>query len=145
MYYEQHELVAALKKATHELDMRARWLGEYQRGFNDCFAFLALYDEYLSGKSRAFDKVDFHWNTTREFVGKLYKAGYTIPSYLEYCGFEIVKNKRPILGDVGFMNGAMISNGSSWVSTNEHNHGVMPYKQMFYYEHDMVIARPTRS
>jgi hypothetical protein len=146
MYYTEEEMNSALTQAITEINLRTSKSDTYKRGHNDCFAFLALYDEILKGKSKAFDEVLFEWDTTKEFVKKLYTKGYTIRTYLEYCGYEIIKSKRPKLGDTAFYDGAMICDGRFWVSTNEDNTGIRNVKQKFFFESTIpVIARPTRS
>lgn len=144
-FYSDEECTVALTKAVVEINKRAAFTSDYRRGFNDCFALLALYDEYLKGESRAFDKIFFEWDSTKEFQQKLYLRGYTIDTYLEYCGYHIVKNKRPQLGDVAFENGAMINDGDFWVSTDENNKGVKDKRQVFSFEPRILLARPIRS
>ena len=140
-YYSVKERDTALTKAINEIEKRS---GErhYTRGYNDCFAFLTLYDEYLRGESRAWHSVKYEWNSTKEFVQKLYLRGHTIKSYLEYCGFEIIKSQRPILGDVAFINGAMIYNGDFWVSPTETNEGI---GEVNFNDPRKIHARPIRS
>ena len=148
MYYSVEELDSAIKKTIKEVQRRTLESNEFIRGYNDCAALLAIYDRNLRGKeSRAFDVISlFEWNSVKDFVQKLYLRGYTIKQYLEYCNYEIVKNKRPILGDVAFDNGAMLCDGDFWVSVNENNTGVFYPKIRTYFDRKIhLIARPLRS
>jgi hypothetical protein len=140
VFYSEDECLVALTKARVELAKRAEFT-EYKRGFNDCFAFLAVYDEYLRGESKAFDKIFFDWDSTKQFQQKLYLRGHTIESYLEYCGYHIAKG-TPLLGDVAFYKGAMIYDGNSWVSTTETNEGVQEVRLS---NPRRIQARPIRS
>jgi len=139
-FFTEEERSGALDKAIIELDKRAKFV-EYKRGFNDCFAFLAYYDLCLRGRSRAWKAVIFDWKSTKEFQEKLYARGHTIKTYLEYCGYHIVK-EQPILGDVAFLDGAMIYDGNFWVSTTETNRGVT---ELITTDPRRVHARPIRS
>ena len=143
-FYSEEECLVALTKARVEIERRAKFAGEYKRGFNDCAAFLAVYDNYLRDESRAHDKLVFEWNSVKEFVQKLYLRGHTVKSYLEYCGYHIVKNQGPILGDVAYDNGGMIYDGYFWVSTNEDNSGI-ERKKIGVKDPRVLIARPIRS
>jgi hypothetical protein len=144
-FYSEEECSIALVKAEADINRRAVQSGKYTRGFNDCFAFFALYDSYLRLESRAKDPIVFEWNSTKEFVQKLYLRGHTIESYMEFCGYHIVKNKRPMLGDIAFESGAMIHNGTHWVTTKEDNEGTI-YKQAHFLERKIpLIGRPLRS
>ena len=145
-YYTEEEMTVALQRATRTINLSTEACTEYTRGTNDCFALLVEYDSELRGKSKARDYVKFRWKTTKEFVVKLAREGYSLSDYMEYCGYEIVTNKRPLLGDIAFENGAMINNGDFWVSTNENNTGVNNTRQSHFLERRLlVLARPIRS
>ena len=145
-YYTEEECTAALQRATVTINKITESCENYTRGINDCFALLAEYDLELRGKSKARDHVKFRWKTTKEFVVKLAREGYSLSDYMEYCGYKIVTNKRPLLGDIAFENGAMINNGDFWVSTNENNTGVANTRQAHFLERRLpVLARPIRS
>ena len=144
MYYEESELLEALNKAKKELTRRTNEIKSYNRGYNDCAAFLVLYDQYLKIESKAEEALTFHWNSVKEFIKGLKQKGFTVSQYFEYCGYELVTNKRPKLGDVAFENGAMISDGSFWVSTDETNLGIKLRRQMMFVERHCIIARPIR-
>ncbi|MDB4378637.1 hypothetical protein N9Z41_02585 [bacterium] len=145
-YYTNYEMLQALEAATNKINRLTTKLERYTRGKNDCLALFVEYDtELRKEKSTAKDLIDFNWGSTEEFVVKLLKKGYDLPSYAKYCGYEIVKNKKPKLGDAAFDNGAMISNGSFWVSTDERNTGVINKKQQMFLETKAtIIARPLR-
>jgi hypothetical protein len=65
---------------------------------------------------------------------------------MEYCGYQLIKNKRPLLGDIAFEDGAMINDGDFWVSTEENNTGTRRRRQTNFLErHLLVLARPIRS
>ena len=142
--YTKDECVAAVGVATTIINARTKGLEVYTRGTNDCAALLVEYDKALRGPtSRA--QLGFEWNSPRDFVVKLRRCGFTVESYLEHCGYEIIKNKRPKLGDVAFSGGAMIAGPRGWISTAETNEGVVVARQMMYLEINMsVIARPTK-
>ena len=142
--YTKDECVAAVEVATTIINARTKGLEVYTRGTNDCAALLVEYDKALRGPtSKA--QLGFEWNSPRDFVVKLRRCGFTVESYLEHCGYEIIKNKRPKLGDVAFSGGAMIAGPRGWISTAETNEGVVVARQMMYLEINMsVIARPTK-
>ena len=144
-YYTEEEMTEALQRATQTINLLTESCTEYTRGINDCFALLAEYDEELRGSTKARDYIKFRWKTTREFAVKLGREGYTIEQYIEYCGYELVRDKRPILGDIAFENGAMINDGIFWVSTDENNKGVRDKRQTFSIEPRILLARPIRS
>ena len=145
-YYTEEECLEALQRATKVINEITESCENYTRGINDCFALLVEYDYQLKGKTRARDYVKFRWKTTREFIVKLAQEGYSLADYMEYCGYEILNNKRPQIGDIAFENGAMINNGDFWVSTNENNTGVANTRQAHFLErHLHVLARPIRS
>ena len=142
--YTKDECVAAVGVATTIINARTKGLEVYTRGTNDCAALLVEYDKALRGPtSKA--QLGFEWNSPRDFVVKLRRCGFTVEGYLEQCGYEIIKNKRPKLGDVAFSGGAMIAGPRGWISTAETNGGVVVARQMMYLEINMsVIARPTK-
>jgi hypothetical protein len=145
-YYTEEEMIVALQRATRTINLLTEACTEYTRGTNDCFALLVEYDSELRGKSKARDYVKFRWKTTKEFVVKLARGGYSLSDYMEYCGYEIVTNKRPLLGDIAFEDGAMINDGDFWVSTTETNKGVDRKRQTHFLERRvLVLARPIRS
>ena len=146
MYYTEKEMETALRRACQTINHLTESCTEYTRNVNDCFALLAEYDLELRGKSKARDFINFEWNTTREFVYKLAKGGLTIEQMMIHCNYEIVRNKRPKLGDIAFKQGALINNGNFWISTNENNTGCYRMKQSFFLEPGIpVLARPIRS
>jgi len=144
-YYTEEEITGALQRATRTINLLTESCTEYTRGINDCFALLAEYDKELRGSTKARDYIKFRWKTTREFAVKLGREGYSIKQYIEYCGYELVRDKRPILGDIAFENGAMINDGIFWVSTDENNKGVKDKRQTFSIEPRILLARPIRS
>ena len=146
MYYTEEELKEALERARVKIDKITERTSEYTRGTNDCFALWANYDEELRGlDSKARDLVSFRWNSTREFVVKLARTGLTIEDYATDCGYNIITNKRPIAGDVAFLDGTMINDGRYWVSTNENNSGTHKVRRTQIIEPKIkVLARPIR-
>jgi hypothetical protein len=146
MYYTEKEMSEALQRASWTIDSITDRCENYTRNVNDCFALLAEYDLELRGESKARDFINFNWNTTEEFVRALWKQGYTLLQYMEYCGYQIIKNNRPLLGDIAFEDGAMINDGDFWVSTTETNKGVDRKRQTHFLERRvLVLARPIRS
>ena len=141
MDYTQEDLIEAIRIAEDKINAH----NSYQRGISDCAALLVEYDQALRGpQSKA--ELGFTWKTTREFLVKLRRHGFTVSEYLEHCGYEIIKNKRPMVGDVDFMDGAFIASPKGWISTTETNEGVVVAKQLMYLELKMsVIARPKRN
>ena len=144
-YYTEEEMTEALQRAIRTINLLTEGCTEYTRGINDCFALLAEYDKELRGSTKARDYIKFRWKTTREFAVKLGREGYSIEQYIEYCGCELVRDKRPLLGDIAFENGAMINDGIFWVSTDENNKGVKDKRQTFSIEPRILLARPIRS
>jgi hypothetical protein len=145
-YYSKEECLTALQRATRTINSLTESCTKYTRGTNCCFALLAEYDLELRGQSKARDEIDFEWSNTRQFVVKVARNGYTIPEYLEYCGYELLKNNKPQVGDVAFDDAAMIHGGVQWISTTETNNGVQSVRQAFFLErHIAVLARPIRS
>ena len=146
MYYTVEEMLTALDAAIKTINLRAQGTEHYTRGWNDCMAFLIEYDKELRGSTKAYDIVDFEWKTTKDFMLKLARKGVSLSDFAEYCGYDIVKNKRPKLGDIAFKDGAMICDGDFWVSTNENNKGVCKIHQKMFLEiRTPIIARPLRS
>jgi hypothetical protein len=146
MYYTEKEMSEALQRASRTIDLLTVACTSYTRGINDCFALLAEYDLELRGQSKARDEIDFEWSNTRQFVVKVARNGYTIPEYLEYCGYELLKNNKPQVGDIAFDNAALIHGGTHWFTTLETNEGVRSVRQAFFLErHVAVLARPIRS
>jgi len=146
MYYTEEELTQALERARVKIDKITERTSEYTRGTNDCFALLVAYDEELRGKeSKARDLISFKWKSTREFVVKLARRGLSIEDYAVECGYELVNSKRPLLGDIAFEQGAMINDGSFWVSTHEDNRGTYNLRQVQFLERKLSLGRPIRS
>jgi hypothetical protein len=143
-HYSVEEREAALTKAINEINKRTEDCLNYTRGVNDCAALLVEYDKALRGdKSKA--ELSFAWNNPVEFISNLRKSGYTAVQYFERCNYEIVKNKRPLVGDVSFAGGALIAGPEGWVTTTETNKGVKVAKQLMFFEPKMsVIARPIK-
>jgi hypothetical protein len=144
-YYTEKECLEALNKATKTINDITNTCKEYTRGLNDCFAFFAEYDLELRGHSKARDIIKTPWKSTREWTVKLLRAGYDIESYAEYCGYNIIANRRPLTGDISFEKGAMLCKNGFWVSTNENNTGVENRRQAMFLERSIPIARPARS
>ncbi len=148
-YYTENECVTAINKATQVINKRTEECLTYTRGTNDCAALLVEYDTALRGGDTKSDidfTKDFQWSTPREFLVKLLRAGYTMASYFEHCGYKLIKNKRPIVGDVALLGGGMIASPKGWITTTEANEGVVVAKQLMYLELNInIIARPIRS
>jgi len=145
-YYTEEEMSGALQRATRTINLLTESCTSYTRNVNDCFALLAEYDMELRGESKARDSIKFRWKTTKEFIIKLAHEGYNLEQYMQYCGYEIINNKRPLSGDIAFEQGAMIHDGYSWVSTNETNEGVGALRPANFLERKLlVLARPIRS
>ena len=143
-HYPTSECVKAIETATQVINKRTSHCTEYTRGHNDCAALLVEYDRALRGnKSKA--GFGFRWKTTREFVVKLAHTGFTVETYLEFIGYEIITNKRPLVGDVAFDKGGMIASPSGWISTKETNEGVSVLKQVMFLDRKIsIIARPIK-
>ena len=133
----------AIAKAINELNKRAASSTEYIRGHNDCLAFLFVYDEYLRGYSKARDYIDFEWKTTRGFFIQLLKSRKTLEDFANYCNYNVLRNEKPILGDIAFSDRAMIFDGDNWLSTNEDNSGVDTVTDVA--NRFVIHARPIRS
>lgn len=145
-YYTEEEMSRALQRACQTMDILTASCTEYTWGVNDCFALVTEYDYELRGKTKARDIVKDPYSSIKGWLRNLLKTGHTVESYAEYCGYEVVKNKRPELGDIAFHSGAMINNGDFWVSTNENNSGTSTIRQALFLERRVpVIARPLRS
>lgn len=142
-YYLLDERDSALAKAIREINERALFAAEYRRGFNDCAALLAVYDGYLRGaESRAWTALNFEWKSAKGFLQGLYDRGYTVKTYFEYCGYEIISKQRPWAGDVGFStSGAHLYDGINWVSTHEDNSGIIAKR---FNDPRMIVARPVK-
>jgi len=146
MYYTEEEIKGAIERATSTITLITESCTEYTRGLNDCLALLAEYDLELRGETKARDIVDTPWNSTKEWLVKLARKGYSVKTFIEYCGYEIVANKKPKLGDIAFYEGGMINSGKFWISTNEDNSGVTNRMRVTFYESRIpIIARPVRT
>jgi len=146
MYYDEEELTQALERARVKIDKITERTSEYTRGTNDCFALLVAYDEELRGReSKARDLITFRWKSTREFVVKLARCGLSIEDYAVECGYELVPNKRPKLGDIAFDKGCLINEGKFWVSTDEDNTGTCHLRQVQFLERHLSLGRPIRN
>lgn len=145
-YFTEEEMLKAIEEAVEIINTKSITLKSYIRGVNDCFALFMQYDKALRGdNSKTKEVIDFSWDSTKEFVLKLTKKGYSLDKYAEYCGYEIIKNRKPKLGDAAFEDGAMLNNGNFWVSTDERNTGVINKKpHMFLETRATLIARPLR-
>lgn len=141
MYYTETECLEALRKAKATINSSTQ---EYTRGVNDCFALFAEYDKELRGYTKARDPFDRPWKTTREWMVRLLRQGYSLESYAQYCGYEIVTSRRPKTGYISFEDGAMIAANGYWVSTNEHEGGTANKRQLKFLERKVPIARPRR-
>ena len=132
----------ALARATLELNKRAKFANEYRRGFNDCLAFLFIYDEYLRGHSKARDYINFEWKTTRGFFIQMARHQKSLTEFAKHAEYEILRNEKPILGDIAFTERAMIYSYDNWLTTNEDNTGVDIAQDV---DHLIFHARPFRS
>jgi len=146
MYYTVEEMSTALDAAKKTINDRTSCAETYTRGWNDCMALLIEYDKELRGSTKAYGIIDFEWKTTKDFMLKLARKGVSLSQFAEYCSYEVIPSKRPKAGDIAFNQGAMVSDGSFWVTTNERNTGVVNSKQVMFLEYDfLLIARPLRS
>jgi len=144
MYYTQEELIEAINIATQTINDRTEACTGFTYGVNCCASLLMAYDKSLRGSSSKAE-LDFQWSGVGDFVVKLKRHGFTVESYLEHCGYEIIKNKRPLIGDVAFSGGSMIAGPKGWISTSEDNKGVVRSKQIMFLELNIdTIARPIK-
>jgi hypothetical protein len=145
MYYTVEETQAATQRAARTINLITESCTEFTRNINDCFALFAEYDQELRGESVARDIINFEWKSQKEFVVRLARAGYSIETYAEYCGYERVKNHRPVSGDVAFDNGVMLASNNMWISVREDNSGVYNVRQAHFLERQLPdIFRPVR-
>lgn len=143
-YYNEQECSNAINAAEYAINEKTKDCLVYTRGTNDCAALFVQYDRDLRG-SHSKANFDFTWGNPEEFVVKLGQTGFTVASYLEHCGYEIIKNKRPLVGDVGFSGGALIASPRGWLTTSEDNVGVVVGKQIMHLEFKLsIIARPIK-
>ena len=144
MHYTQEELIEAINIATQTINDRTEACTGFTYGVNCCASLLMAYDKALRGSSSKAE-LDFQWSGVGDFVVKLKRHGFTVESYLEHCGYEIIKNKRPLIGDVAFSGGSMIAGPKGWISTSEDNKGVVRSKQIMFLELNIdTIARPIK-
>jgi len=144
MHYTQEELIEAINIATQTINDRTEACTGFTYGVNCCASLLMAYDKSFRGSSSKAE-LDFQWSGVRDFVVKLKRHGFTVESYLEHCGYEIIKNKRPLIGDVAFSGGSMIAGPKGWISTSEDNKGVVRSKQIMFLELNIdTIARPIK-
>ncbi|MDB9983381.1 hypothetical protein OAD54_01395 [Candidatus Pelagibacter sp.] len=144
-YYTQEELTEAINIAAQVINDRTESCTEFTYGTNCCASLLIAYDKALRGSSSNAE-LDFQWSGVKDFVVKLKRHGFTVEEYLEYCGYEIIKNKRPLLGDVAFAGGSMIAGPRGWISTSDKNEGIVRCKQIMFLELNIdTIARPKRN
>jgi hypothetical protein len=145
-YYTEEEMSGALQRACCTIDALTKSCENYTRGVNDCFALVIEYDKELRGNTKARDIINKPYGSVKGWYRNLLDTGHTIESYSEYCGYEVVKNKRPKLGDVAYNSGTMVNNGAFWVSTNENNSGTGVVRQALFLERRVtLIVRPVRS
>jgi hypothetical protein len=146
--YNRGILEKALNSATQLINKRSKQSSNYTRGYNDCFALLVAYDAFLrKGNSKCKYIKDLEYNSPVEFLKELKRRGYTLEEFANYCGYEIVTNKRPMFGDIAYEHGsAMIASDGWWVSTSECNEGVSNKRQINFIERRLILlARPIRS
>jgi len=145
-YYTYDEMFFAIQQAKDKINDLTNSCKEYTRGTNDCFALIAEYDLNLRGKTKARDIVKLPYKNFKDWYVKLIRLNYTPESYAEYCGYEIVKNKKAKLGDIAFDSGVAIHAGDFWLTTNEQNKGTENKRQTFFLETKIpLIARPVRN
>lgn len=146
MRYLYTELIAAVKEAGDEITTRTSQVETYKRGFNDCFAFVMLYDEKLRGTTKSKDIVDFDWKNSRDFIVKLNRRGFSLSDFATYCGYDIITNGRPELGDIAFQDGSAMIAGyeNMWISTCEKNTGLTQRQMMFFERKLNLLCRPRK-
>ena len=145
MEYTQEELMAAVSSATQTINDRTKACKDFTYGTNCCASLLVAYDKALRGTSSKAD-IGFQWSSVKDFLVKLRRHGFTVEGYFEHCGYEVVKNKRPLIGDVAFSGGCMIAGPNGWISTSHRNEGVIRSKQIMFIELNInIIARPKRN
>jgi len=144
-YYTQEELTEAIDIAVQVITDRTESCAEFTYGTNCCAPLLPAYDESLRGSSSSAE-LDFQWSGVKDFVVKLKRHGVTVKEYLEYRGYEIIKNKRPLLGGAAFAGGSMVAGPRSWISTSDKNEGIVHCKKIMFLELNIdTIARPKRN
>jgi len=141
--------ITALEKACEIINKRTLETDVYKRGFNDCFALLAVYDQELRlGYSKVKEIMDFEYDSPSEFLRTLRKKGFTLNKFAEYCGYQIIADKRPMSGDIAYEHGsAMIASDKGWwVTTSDYNEGIKNARQIMFVERRLgLLARPIRS
>lgn len=146
-YYTEEERLEALERASATITQRGEKETLYKRGYNDCMAFLMIYDTYLRGTpSEAYKYINFEWCNPKQFLIKLYRNNMTLPLLAKKCGYKIITGSRPTLGDIAFEQGsAMIAGRTNWYSPAEDNSGVKNKRKLKAKETADLLARPLRS
>lgn len=147
MEFTEDERTYAFMKAKEEINERAKFARNYKRGFNDCIAFLMVYDSHLRAKySEAYKYINFEWNNSKQFLIKLYKSNMTLPKLAQTCGYKVITGERPALGDIAFEQGtAMVAEFTHWYSPTEDNSGIKQKRRLKVKETCDLLARPIRS
>jgi hypothetical protein len=136
----------ALQRACCTIDEITKNCKIYTYGVNDCFSLITEYDYELRGTKKAKEINNEPYNSVKGWLRNLIRLGFTLETYAEACGYEVVKSKRPKLGDIAFHSGGLAHNGTFWISTNENNSGTEVKRQAFFLErHVNLIARPIRN
>lgn len=144
--FSEEEKSTALEKAIKEINDRSSKVKKVTFGYNDCWTFAAIYDQKLRQTGlEASRNIDFEYTNTFGFLRGLIKKDLDLEKLIEYCSYDIVTNRRPILGDVAYNYGAtMIANKDGWwVTTSEKNEGIIHCHQISFIERNLkLLARP---
>jgi hypothetical protein len=146
MYYTVKEMKRALDKATEIINNRTKEKG-FVRGYSDCFMFFVEYDKVLRGKESVAEGIlDFEYSSPKEFLKGLLKKGYRFETCATICNYEIIKNLKPRLGDIGVKDGsAIIAGDGHWVTIDEENKGVVTSSRYYVFDRKLtLLSRPLR-
>jgi len=147
-YYSEEERIIALNKAKKELNSRKSkeiW------GYNDCWQFVVEYDKALTGYNSKLKNLELNYNCPVSWELEVKKVFRSFENFANFTNYEIVKNKRPQIGDVAYqiMNSgnisALIADKSHWV-TSTGDKGVLRVMQKMFIERNIpLIVRPIRN
>jgi len=151
MSYTIEEKEKALLAAERVIEERTQE-GKYLRGYNDCFAFVILYEKFLRGASSQaasllnLDSYEDH----HEFFSELNNLGFlSLQHFAETMKFEVVEDRVPLLGDVAYeerrgVGTAMVAGRDYWLTPTEAARGIVPRRRVLPKEiRPVLLVRPT--
>lgn len=149
MYFSEKKISSAIEQAVAVINSRCKTLRGFNRGYNDCWAFVYEYDKALRGGVSTLPISDLSYNSYEGFIEEIKNKGFDDFNDLAVNNsYEVITTHIPRYGDIAYEiapdgTGTAIIADKTWWLSSLGNHGTVQYRKLRQFDRRMlVLVRP---